>query len=70
MELWSNLDFKIWLTEANASGLSQEHLKLEAMKFSGIFDNVDKKTISKLGECVYYTIPCNIKFLLQAESLI
>ena len=48
MELWSNLDFKIWLTEANASGLSQEQLKLEAMKFSGIFDNVDKKTISKL----------------------
>ena len=48
MELWSNLDFKIWLTEAHASGLSQEQLKLEAMKFSGIFDNVDKKTISKL----------------------
>ena len=36
------------MKETNASGLSQEQLKIEAMKFSEIFSNVDKKTISKV----------------------
>ena len=36
------------MKESNASGLSQEQLKLEATKFSKIFSNVDKKTISKV----------------------
>ena len=37
----------MWLKEIDVSGISQEKLKLEAMKFSEAFDNVDKKTISK-----------------------
>ena len=48
MANWSNLDFKMWLTKINASGLTQEQLKLEAMKYSETFNNVDKKTISKM----------------------
>ena len=48
MATWRNLDFKMWMKEINASGLSQEQLKMEAMKFSEIFSNVDKKTISKV----------------------
>ena len=35
---------------SNASCLSQEQLKMEAMLFSDIFDNVGKKTISKIVE--------------------
>ena len=46
--MWKNFEFKMWLKEINASCLSQEKLKLEAMKFSEKFDNVDKKTISKI----------------------
>ena len=38
------------MKETNASGLSQEQLKIEAMKFSEIFSNVDKNTISKVCE--------------------
>ena len=48
MATWRNQDFKKWMKETNASGLSQEQLKIEAMKFSEIFSNVDKKTISKV----------------------
>ena len=48
MATWINLDFKMWMKDTNASGLSQEQLKIEAMKFSEIFSNVDKKTISKV----------------------
>ena len=48
MATWKNFEFKMWLKEINASCLSQEKLKLEAMKFSEKFDNVDKKTISKI----------------------
>ena len=48
MSDWRNLDFKMWMKESNASGLSQEQLKLEATKFSKIFSNVDKKTIAKV----------------------
>ena len=44
MATWRNQDFKKWMKETNASGLSQEQLKIEAMKFSEIFSNVDKKT--------------------------
>ena len=45
---WRNLDFNMWMKETNASGLSQEQLKLEATKFSKMFSNIDKKTISKV----------------------
>ena len=48
MATWRNQDFKKWMKETNASGLSQEQLRIEAMKFSEIFSNVDKKTISKV----------------------
>ena len=48
MATWINLDFKMWMKDTNASGLSQDQLKIEAMKFSEIFSNVDKKTISKV----------------------
>ena len=48
MAIWRNLDFKVWMKETNASGLSQELLKLEATKFSKMFSNIDKKTISKV----------------------
>ena len=44
MATWKNFEFKMWLKEINASCLSQEKLKLEAMKFSEKFDNVDKKS--------------------------
>ena len=64
MAIWRNLDFKVWMKETNASGLSQEQLKLEATKFSKMFSNIDKKTISKV---------CNIfekeeKLVLKAAS--
>ena len=32
-----------WLTEARVSSLSQEHLKIEAEKFSGKFEDLNKK---------------------------
>ena len=46
--MWNNFEFKMWLKDIDVSGISQEKLKLEAMKFSEKFDNVDKKTISKI----------------------
>ena len=46
--MWNNFEFKMWLKEIDVSGISQEKLKLEAMKFSEAFDNVDKKTVSKI----------------------
>ena len=48
MATWKNFEFKMWLKEVNASCLSQEKLKLEAMKIYEKFDNVDKKTILKI----------------------
>ena len=50
MATWRNLDVDewMWMKDTNASGLSQDQLKIEAMKFSEIFSNVDKKTISKV----------------------
>ena len=64
MAIWRNFDFKVWMKETNTSGLSQEQLKLEATKFSKMFSNIDKKTISKV---------CNIfekeeKLVLKAAS--
>ena len=32
--MWNNFEFKMWLKDIDVSGISQEKLKLEAMKFS------------------------------------
>ena len=48
MANWTNLKFKTWLKEINASSLSQEQLKNEAILFSEDFVEVDKKTIAKV----------------------
>ena len=50
MSTWTNDQFMKWLTEARVSSLSQEHLKIEAEKFSGKFEDLDKKTIAKVVE--------------------
>ena len=50
MSTWTNAQFMKWLTEARVSSLSQEHLKIEAEKFSGKFEDLDKKTIAKVVE--------------------
>ena len=50
MSTWTNAHFVKWLTEARVSSLSQEHLKIEAEKFSGKFEDLDKKTIAKVVE--------------------
>ena len=50
MSTWTNAQFMNWLTEARVSSLSQEHLKIEAEKFSGKFEDLDKKTIAKVVE--------------------
>ena len=46
----SNLEFKTWITDINASTMSQDQLKDEAVKFSPILANLNKKTIMKHGE--------------------
>ena len=43
MATWKNFEFKMWLKEINASCLSQEKLKLEAMKVSEKFDKEKRK---------------------------
>ena len=48
MANWSNDKFKAWLKEIDASSLSQEQLKKEAIVFSEEFAEVDKKTITKV----------------------
>ena len=48
MANWSNDKFKTWLKEIDASSLSQEQLKKEAIVFSEEFAEVDKKTITKV----------------------
>ena len=48
MANWTNENFKTWLKEIDASSLSQEQLKKEAIVFSGDFAEVDKKTIAKV----------------------
>ena len=48
MANWSNDKFKTWLKEIDASSLSQEQLKKEAVVFSGDFVEVDEKTITKV----------------------
>ena len=50
MATWSNFECQKWMKGSNASCLCQEQLKMEAMLFSDIFDNVGKKTISKIVE--------------------
>ena len=46
----SNLEFKTWITDINASTMSQDQLKEEAWKFSPILGNLNKKTIMKRVE--------------------
>ena len=48
--IWSNLEFKRWITDINASTMSQDQLKEEAWKFSPILGNLNKKTIMKRVE--------------------
>ena len=48
--MWTNLEFKMWIRDINASALSQDQLKEEAKKFSPIFENVNKKTIQRKVE--------------------
>ena len=48
--MWTNLTFKTWLTDINASSMSQDQLKKEANKFDPIFENLNKKTILKRVE--------------------
>ena len=48
MANWPNDEFKTWLKEIDASSLSQEQLKKEAIVFSEEFAEVDKKTITKV----------------------
>ena len=48
--MWSNLEFKRWITDINASTMSQDQLKEEAWKFSPILGNLNKKTIMKRVE--------------------
>ena len=50
MSTCTNAQFTKWLTEARVPSLSQEHLKIEAEKFSGKFEDLDKKTIAKVVE--------------------
>ena len=47
MSTWTNAQFMNWLTEARVSSLSQEHLKIEAEKFSGKFEDLNKKNYCK-----------------------
>ena len=48
--MWSNMEFKRWITDINASTMSQDQLKEEAWKFSPILGNLNKKTIMKRVE--------------------
>ena len=48
--MWSNLEFKKWIADINASTMSQDQLKEEAFKISPTFANFNKKTIMKRVE--------------------
>ena len=48
--MWSNSDFKTWIGAVNALSLSQDVLKEEAIKFSPVFADLDKKTVLKRVE--------------------
>ena len=50
VKLWSNLDFKTWIGDANALTLSQDLLKEEAVKFSHVLEGLNKKTVLKRVE--------------------
>ena len=43
--MWSNSDFKTWIEDAKALTMSQDQLTEEAVKFSPVFANMDKKTV-------------------------
>ena len=65
--MWSNLDFKTWIGETKALTLSQDQLKEEAVKFSPIFANMNKKTVLKRVEDF---LKIEKKMLSQASMLI
>ena len=48
--MWSNSDFKTCIGAVNALCLSQDVLKEEAIKFSPVFADLDKKTVLKRME--------------------
>ena len=48
--MWSNLEFKKWIADINASTISQDQLKEEAFKISPTFASFNKKTIMKRVE--------------------
>ena len=67
VKMWSNLDFKTWIGDANALTLSQDVLKEEAVKFSHVFEGLNKKTVLKRVEDF---MKIEKKMLSQASMLI
>ena len=65
--MWSNSDFKTWIGAVNALSLSQDVLKEEAIKFSPVFADLDKKTVLKRVEDF---LKMEKKILTQASMLI
>jgi len=65
--MWSNSDFKTWIGAVNALSLSQDELKEEAIKFSPVFADLDKKTVLKRVEDF---LKMEKKILTQASMLI
>ena len=65
--MWSNSDFKTWIGDVNAMSLSQDVLKEEAVKFSPVFADLDKKTVLKRVEDF---LKMEKKILTQASMLI
>ena len=65
--MWSNSDFKTWMGAVNALSLSQDVLKEEAIKFSPVFADLDKKTVLKRVEDF---LKMEKKILTQASMLI
>ena len=64
--MWSNLDFKTWIGDANALTLSQDVLKEEAVKFSHVFEGLNKKTVFKRVEDF---LKIEMKMFSQASML-
>ena len=67
LKMWSNLEFKTWIEDTKALTLSQDQLKEEAVKFSPIFSNLNKKTVLKRVEDF---LKIEKKMLSQASMLI
>ena len=65
--MWSNSDFKTWIEDAKALTMSQDQLKEEAVKFSPVFANMDKKTVFKRVEDFLKT---EKKMLSKASMLV